>query len=128
MPGEDSEVERQQQASVASAFSPNCLGNAFWYASPRLPSFYSSLTHIDFRFAEIVYFFKHKKRVSFHAHWLLHSSKSFLQETADPQEVFLINECSDCSVESIVQHADVEFLHHGKTPPKVHDPTLFFCR
>lgn len=66
--------------------------------------------------------------MNFHAHWLLHSSKSFLRETADPQELFLINECSDCSVESIVGHVQVDFLDHGEVPVAVNDPNIFFCR
>ncbi|KIO27926.1 hypothetical protein M407DRAFT_22836 [Tulasnella calospora MUT 4182] len=109
MPGKDHQTKRQHQAQDKSAKSQNDLGNVFW-------------------FAEIIYFFKNKKGIVFHAHWLLHSSKSFLHETGDPQELFLINECSNSSVESIVCHVQVDFMGHGEQPEPCFDPSIFFCR
>jgi DNA (cytosine-5)-methyltransferase 1 len=83
------------------------------------------------RFARICYMFEEDNEKQFHAQWFMHSSKTILQETADPKELFLINECADVMLSEVLQKAQVRILGPEEDEPvdeKPDEENDFYCR
>ncbi|KAL5511284.1 hypothetical protein ACEPAH_4500 [Sanghuangporus vaninii] len=79
-------------------------------------------------FAQICYFFDHTERRSskrsrpekyFHLRWFSHGSQTILGETSNPQALFLLDECDDNPVETILQKITVRQLGPGDLEPVV---------
>ncbi|KAF5357987.1 hypothetical protein D9756_001474 [Leucocoprinus leucothites] len=98
IPGEDPNKTRAQNDRTAAAQSPNQYGNQLW-------------------FCQILYFFEEKKKKLFHGQWLVHGSKTILQEAAHSKSLFLINSCETNPVASIFKKCQIRWLEiHEKEP------------
>lgn len=65
----------------------------------------------------------------FHARWFIHGSDTLLQETASPRELFLLNECDDIDLYSVMSKCTVTRLGHGaQEPTDIVEPNTFFYR
>lgn len=71
------------------------------------------------RFCTIQYFYEEKRRKFFHGRWFEHGAKTILAETANPQGLFLTNECDDNLVSSILQKVEVRYLRPSEKEPVV---------
>ncbi len=74
------------------------------------------------RFCRINYFFEEPVegkgwRKFFHAQWLVHGSKTLLQEAAHPRALYWLNECDDLGLECIYSACNVTILAHGQPEP-----------
>jgi DNA (cytosine-5)-methyltransferase 1 len=75
--------------------------------------------------------FEEDNKKQIHAQWFTHSSKTILQETADPKELFLINECADVMLSEVLQKAQVRMLGPEEDEPadeKPDEENDFYCR
>ncbi|RDX56375.1 S-adenosyl-L-methionine-dependent methyltransferase [Lentinus brumalis] len=102
--GDDSDKGRSKNATSAEAWCPsNSLANKKW-------------------FCRINYFFEEPVegkgwRKFFHAQWLVHGSKTLLQEAAHPRALYWLNECDDLGLECIYSACNVTILVHGQPEP-----------
>lgn len=55
----------------------------------------------------------------FHLRWFSHGSQTILGETANPQALFLLDQCDDNPVEAILQKISVRQLGIGELEPVV---------
>ncbi|KAJ7632933.1 S-adenosyl-L-methionine-dependent methyltransferase [Roridomyces roridus] len=91
-PGLDADLKRQQNDWDASERCVNTYANQAW-------------------FVRIEYFFTATDgSKKFHGQWLLHGSRTWFEEVAHSEELFLLNDCTDIDVEAIYQRCDVRFL------------------
>lgn len=73
------------------------------------------------RFCVIQYFYEEKRQKYFHGRWFEHGAKTILAETANPQGLFLTNECDDNLVSSILQKVEVRRLRQSEMEPVMID-------
>ncbi|KAI0723866.1 S-adenosyl-L-methionine-dependent methyltransferase [Cerioporus squamosus] len=104
--GDDLDKGRSKNATSAEAWCPsNGLANKKWFC------------RINYFFEEQVDG-KHKSwRKFFHAQWLVHGSKTLLQEAAHPRALYWLNECDDLSLECIYSMCNVTVLAPGQLEP-----------
>jgi DNA (cytosine-5)-methyltransferase 1 len=81
-----------------------------------------SLNFIDLklntnRFCQIFYFFEEKGQKLFHGQWLVHGSKTILQEAAHSRSLYLINSCASNPVASIFKKCEVKMLEGDEKEP-----------
>ncbi|KAI0748472.1 S-adenosyl-L-methionine-dependent methyltransferase [Daedaleopsis nitida] len=109
--GDDTDKERSKNALSSQAYCHrNGLANEKW-------------------FCKINYFFE--KKVSsgphkgwgkfFHAQWLVHGSKTLLQEASHPRALYWLNECEDLPLECIYSLCNYHSLPPGQVEPPVDD-------
>lgn len=55
----------------------------------------------------------------FHCRWFSHGSQTILAETANPQALFLLDECDDNPVDCILQKITVRHLGAGVLEPVI---------
>ncbi|KXN86923.1 DNA (cytosine-5)-methyltransferase 1A, partial [Leucoagaricus sp. SymC.cos] len=105
IPGEDQNRKRAENDKTAAAQSPNQYGNQLW-------------------FCLIFYFMEKKEQKLFHGQWLVHGSKTILQEAAHSKSLFLINSCHTNPVASIFKKCQIKWLEHpdAKEPSDNRDP------
>ena len=74
--------------------------------------------------------FETKTGKKFHARWYTHGVFTMLQETAHPQELFLLDECDNPLLESIFQKVNLRTLGPDEADPTQHPQTHndFFTR
>ncbi|RPD66509.1 S-adenosyl-L-methionine-dependent methyltransferase, partial [Lentinus tigrinus ALCF2SS1-7] len=102
--GDDSDKGRSRNAVSAEAWCPsNRLANKKWFCK------------INYFFEKLVKGQGMKK--FFHAQWLVHGSKTLLQEVAHPRALYWLNECDDLDVECIYCHCNVTTLVPGQVEP-----------
>lgn len=68
----------------------------------------------------------------FHGQWFEHGSRTFLQQLAHSKELFLLDDCSDHLLATIVQRVNVEFFRDPLATVPPDDPedkdcTNFVC-
>ncbi|KAF9454585.1 S-adenosyl-L-methionine-dependent methyltransferase [Macrolepiota fuliginosa MF-IS2] len=98
IPGEDPDRARAQNDKTDAAQSPNEYGNQLW-------------------FCQIFYFFEKNGKKLFHGQWLVHGSKTILQEAAHSKSLYLINSCATNPVASIFKKCEVRVLRSDEKEP-----------
>ena len=101
-----------------------------WQTTSGIVSFFRlktrfMLTGILSRFAKIIYM--NQRAGSLHVQWFEHSSRTFLKEISDPQELFLCNLCGDIDLKNI--HVLGKVTIHCRPPPdRILGPLEFFYK
>ncbi|KAG5636823.1 hypothetical protein H0H81_006739 [Sphagnurus paluster] len=102
-PGEDDDKDRARHSSSEACQSPNVYANRLW-------------------FCRICYFFEDivdgEPVKMFHGQWFLPGSKTILQETAHSKSVYLLYQCADMPVASIIKECKVKMTAPGDTEIK----------
>ncbi|THH12028.1 hypothetical protein EW145_g289 [Phellinidium pouzarii] len=103
-PGRDANRRREANSFLESARTKNELGNQAWFCT-------------------ILYFFGEKTgdkiQKLFHGRWFQHGSQTILAETANPQGLFLLDQCDSNPVSSIIQKIEIRQLNADDTEPIV---------
>ncbi|OLL21656.1 DNA (cytosine-5)-methyltransferase 1 [Neolecta irregularis DAH-3] len=79
-------------------------------------------------FGRVVYMWQEKNHKQFHVRWFIHGSDTVLQETAGPRELFLIDECDDNELDSIMGKIEVRLLDSVEPEPVISKKNVFFYR
>jgi DNA (cytosine-5)-methyltransferase 1 len=120
MPGSDVDRRRSANAIAKTSRSKNTLGNTAWFV--RLlarPFVLRPLDYQKIRFCRICYMYDSGDGEKvFHGQWYTHGSKTLLQETANPQSLFLMDSCEpDLPLASIIQKCNMRELAIGEDEP-----------
>ncbi|KAJ8455520.1 hypothetical protein ONZ45_g18926 [Pleurotus djamor] len=112
VPGEDSLKERELNHHSDAAQSANKYAACYW-------------------FCQVSYFYEEDNEKWAHYQWFSPGCKTMLQELAHPQSLYLLYECDDIPINSILKKCEVKTLvQEEKEPaPGLHDPssTIFHC-
>ncbi|KAJ6624492.1 S-adenosyl-L-methionine-dependent methyltransferase [Mycena sp. CBHHK59/15] len=116
-PGIDEDAHRAENARSHASRCTNSLANNAW-------------------FIKICYLYEDEERGKmFHGQWLQHGNtqQTLLQEMAHPQELFLISECDEQPVASILRKCEVKMLEPDEDCPEPVDDSdpnasKYFCR
>ncbi|KAF7327760.1 BAH domain-containing protein [Mycena kentingensis (nom. inval.)] len=84
-PGDDDNRNRRKYERINAGHCVNVLANKAWFV--RIQYFYESASGSKY----------------FHGQWLVHGSRTLLQELSHSQELMEINECADIAVGAILQ-------------------------
>ncbi|KAJ7025347.1 S-adenosyl-L-methionine-dependent methyltransferase [Mycena alexandri] len=104
--GKDADEERAESDLRADSFCVNTYARRVW-------------------FIQIAYLFEDNKNLDkrgkplkkLHGSWLVHGSRTLVQEAAHSQELFLLEECHDIHVSSIFRKCSVRELEVDKLGP-----------
>ncbi|KAJ7784448.1 S-adenosyl-L-methionine-dependent methyltransferase [Mycena metata] len=115
--GEDEDGERAESDLRADSFCVNAYARRVW-------------------FIKISYFFEDTDKTGkplkkFHGTWLVHGSRTLVQEAAHSQELFLLEECDDIPVSSIFRKCSVSELKVDQLGPldkRDENSTTYFTR
>ena len=72
--------------------------------------------YVSRRLGKIIYFCEsgRKKGLFCHVRWFEHGARTVLAETADPQELFLLDSCDTISVSAILQKVGLKELENNE--------------
>ncbi|KAJ8522382.1 hypothetical protein ONZ45_g1036 [Pleurotus djamor] len=112
VPGEDSLKERELNHHSDAAQSANKYAAHYW-------------------FCQVSYFYEEDNEKWAHCQWFSPGCKTMLQELAHPQSLYLLYECDDIPINSILKKCEVKTLVQEEKEPALglHDPssTVFHC-
>ena len=70
------------------------------------------------RFAQICYFYEEEDGTKvFHGRWYTHGVFTMLQETAHPQELYLLDECDRIALDTVYQKVNLRILEPDESEP-----------
>ncbi|KAI0064526.1 S-adenosyl-L-methionine-dependent methyltransferase [Artomyces pyxidatus] len=110
-PGEDEDKIRSTNAKHPAAQNKNSLAEKW--------------------FARIQYLFEDSYgRKYFHGQWLVHGSKTILQEIAHPRSLFLMDACDDIPLAAVICKCNLRWLEQDEPDPASEElgvENSFFC-